>query len=107
MKPSECEFRWIELARTFPCLAEADERHKWSMDPRGPITGLLKWLRASPSVTSGGYHAGRFMLGVWNHSMWKDLEPGDYRFDAHAALNVWDDAHLRAFQAFVRNPWYT
>jgi hypothetical protein len=95
------EQRWIDLALTFPCLAEA--KGDWLKGRKeGPVAELAAWLENSPAVTSGGEHAAKLMLGIWNYRN----PAGGHTFDLHRAVNAWDNAHLRAFNAWAQEPWY-
>jgi hypothetical protein len=93
---SSTEQRLVNLALTFPCLADAD----WLKRKDQPAVELEHWLESSPAVTSGGEHAAKFVLGVWNSRRRK------HKFDFHRACNVWDDAHLSAFVRWAKEPWY-
>ena len=96
---SKTEQRWVALALTFPCLADA--KSDWLKgSKRGPVAELAHWRGRDPGVTGGGDHAAKFMLGVWNSQSLTD------RFDFHHACNVWDCVHMRAFLAWAQAPWY-
>jgi hypothetical protein len=95
------------LARRFPTLRNALGLDPWD------ATAFLRWA-CTVDLTSGGLHAVRFVLGVWNSTAnWveearRDGLDGAHlgRFDVFEALNAWDDAHAEGFTTWVRCPFW-
>src|SRR4029077_4225837 len=96
------------LARSFPTLREADGLEPWDVER------FARWLC---SGTSGGARrATRFVLHVWNptadhREMGRELglENADAclePFNLSDAIGVWDEAHKRAFIAWVEAPFW-
>jgi hypothetical protein len=83
-------FDMTGLARLFPSLDRAD-----GIEPFDSAL-LAHWLETSPEVTGGGRHAARFILSVWN---------SNNPFEITKAMNVWDEAHRRAFLEWAKDPW--
>lgn len=80
----------VALARTFPSLAHAP--HLEPFDPEA----FAEWNAAGRS--HGERLAGDFVLHVFNWYA-NDFKLGE-------AMNVWDSAHIAAFAAWARSPWY-
>jgi len=106
------EERMTALCRTFPTLTRAD-----GVKPFDPDR-LDNWSRRA---SHGGLYAVRFVLAVWNGrggTIRKPMRGGDdWRFpvdtpwrcgpfDAVDAMGTWDNAHRRAFAAWVVEPWW-
>jgi hypothetical protein len=88
------------FAETFPTL-----RNRPGVRPWDPIL-LAKQLK-SAGVTNASYHAIMFVLGVWSTTFGtRDVDLCTTPFNIHAALQSWDDLHMKAFQAWVRDPWW-
>jgi hypothetical protein len=81
--------RLAELARTFPSLARSPV-----LDPFD-----VERVEAFRRVCSHGEClAADFILHVYNRY--------EHRFDLGEAMNTWDDAHIAAFAAWARAPFY-
>jgi hypothetical protein len=80
------------LAESFPTLVGVEGVRPWSP---------AKLDRAAGTLSSGGLHAARFVLQVWNvHTSW----PAG-RFNVVDAYGTWDPAHRAAFAAWAREPF--
>ena len=83
--------RMAELARTFPALEGVDGGSPF--DPR-------KLERAAETLSSGGVHAVRFLLAVWNANVKWEVGP----FEVVRAFWTWDSDHRAAFN-WASDPW--
>ena len=90
-----------EFAETFPTL-----RNRPGVRPWDPVL-LAKQLKAA-GTTHASHHAIMFVLGVWNTSFAVEgiVDLCITPFNVHGALWSWDDLHMKAFQAWVRDPWW-
>ena len=84
--------RIIELARSFPSIADHPAVIEWNPD------ALAKWYAVA---SSGERLAVQFVLGVWNQ--YEEWSCG--RFDVIEAFGRWDDKHWAAFQAWTQEPF--
>ena len=82
--------RMAWIARRFPSL-----RGKPGVDPFD-ATRLLAWSQ-SPEPSAGAFHAACCVLAIYNRAI--------VRFDAIAAMGIWDAAHRDAFVAWARRGW--
>jgi len=106
--------RMVRLSHAFPTLPGVPGTDPWN------AMHLLEWLCTSGAVTTGGKHAARFVLQVWNPSTdWgalamkpaadeglglKDVELAP--FNVVEALAVWDSDHDRAFREWCELPFW-
>jgi len=87
--------RMTALAVTFPTLEAAP-----GVDPWDPAA-LDTWATGG-NPGSGARHAAHFLLSVWDpQRRWKSRG-----LHLHAALQTWDAAHRRAWQAWAAAPWW-
>lgn len=82
------------LALSFATLRAARGVAPW--DPEA----FDEWA-CGPEPSSGGFHAARFVLNVWN----MNVEWGCGKFDLMRAMNAWDREHREAFLAWADDPW--
>lgn len=87
------------LIRSFPSL-----RRKKAPEWTGDAQPWMDWIKVG-CLSTGELLSATFILHVWN---WRENQcaPAPYRFDFGLAMNTWDDAHLAAFVAWARSPWY-
>ena len=86
--------RMASLARSCPTLRVAPGVEPWD----APKFDL--WA-AGPAPSSGGRHAARFVLAVWNDTAsWMTG-----RFSVTEAIQIWDESHHKAFHPRVAHPW--
>ncbi len=83
------ERRLPSLARRFSCLKKADGLEPWSPDD------LYTWVTTKGDATPA-WHAGHLILNVLGDGPWD-------RFDAVAAVTVWDDKDRTVFANWVRS----
>jgi len=102
------------LCRAFPTLRGAPGSEPWDALP------FLHWLCTSAAVTPACYHAGKFVLQIWDAvEDWQavaratieegglglsevDLEP----FNIVAARARWDEDHTAAFASWIALPFW-
>ena len=87
------EARIRNLAWSFKALKNAPGVDPWN------ALELDRWAE-SGTTSSGERQAARFVLSVWNRHDWGK------KFNMADAVNVWDEKNLKAFQAWVNDPWY-
>ena len=75
----------------------------------------IRFAQYCVPMSSGEKEAALLVLSVWNSSDdWSEFglacapedDPNRGRFDMHRALSRWDDGHMRAFAAWVAEPWW-
>src|SRR4051794_33787856 len=86
--------RMTELARSFPCLANAP-----GVDPFRP-EDLDRW--AAGPASSGERVTARFVLAVWSPA----AEWAAGKFDVMEALRIWPPSHAEPFLRWARDPWW-
>ena len=68
----------------------------------GPFEALRFQRWAKHTQSSGGLHAARFVLSLWNPSgRW-----AIGRFDLVHAMGVWDPSMRESFLAWAQSPWW-
>jgi hypothetical protein len=83
-----------DLALTFPSLKGKPGVRPWDANT------VDDWT-SGEEASHGERITGRFILAVYNPNFaWRSG-----RFDLMEALAVWDEAHYRAFLAWVVEPW--
>jgi hypothetical protein len=103
-----------KLCSLFPTLQGSPGTEPWDS------LRLLRWLLTDGAVTTGSYHAGKFVLQVWNSRA--DYQQGARDpidkgglgiedavftpFNVVDALAAWDDAHTKAFLTWVHTPFW-
>ena len=101
MTPQE---RWIALWRSFPVLEGArDVSTGARIEPgRDGLRALDEWAGWSVNRSSGaGTQAALFILDLWDASRcWRAGH-----FDLFAAISVWDDRQMAAFQSWAKDPF--
>lgn len=97
--PEGSEEKMAALAELFPSMREV--ALPWD------VHRLIGWLN-SGAPTSGSRQAAYFLLNVWNRDTnWKtEGVRGWKQFDVVHACGIWDEAHLRAFLAWVAAPFF-
>lgn len=87
--------RMQALIDSFPSLRSAGM--KWRGDNcRDFVT------QASRLVNTYDRQAAKFICYVWN----KYDAPKGMRFDFQVAIEAWDQPHIEALRAWLRDPWY-
>jgi hypothetical protein len=86
----------IRLARTFPALRKAPG----AGGPWDP-TALAQWATA-PTTPFAHRLAAAFVLEVWDSGRKWDTGP----FLLYEAAKLWDQEHLAALAAWLKNPWF-
>ena len=103
-----------KLCNLFPTLEGAPGTLPWDS------MTLLRWLLTDGAVTAGSYHAGKFVLQVWNsradyqQGARDSIDKGGLSmeeavftpFNIVDALATWDDAHTRAFLTWANTPFW-
>lgn len=85
MEP-QTESKIVLIADTFPSLAKAEGVWPWNPN-------RLDLWASELGRTAEAVHSARFLLRLWNAEC--DWECG--RFNAQAAIRIWDRIHRRAF----------
>ncbi len=100
----------LELARSFPTLANVPERffevvaRERSFKFGTGADGFAWWAQ---NGGSGQRHAALFVLGVFNaRTVWEQFGDLGGKFDAHYALGIWDPTHRDAFVRWASAPWW-
>ena len=92
--PDPSAARMARLAFAFPSLRGAPGIEPW--DP-----SILDHWADQQRRSSSERHAARFLLAVWDgFAEWRCG-----RFDAMAAVSVWDPVHRGAFLTWAAKPW--
>jgi hypothetical protein len=95
------------LAMMFPSLRRAPGVAPWD------VTALLRW--ACDVDDDSARHAAKFVLSVWNGCEWEaearregfiSEEDRFGPFSVAEAVSVWDEEHVQAFMAWVRDPFW-
>ncbi len=100
-----------KLAKMFHSLIDAP-----GVDPWEPLA-LLRWAIVGGGASHGEKLAAQFVLSVWNSSTdWEEVarenkiitDPEHHftRFDLFEAMNVWDQEHIAAMQAWIELPFF-
>lgn len=87
--------RMQALIDSFPSLRTAGLR--WTGHDCGPFVAQSRGL-----VNAYDRQAAAFVCYVWN----KYDAPKGLRFDFLAAIDAWDQPHVEALRAWLRDPWY-
>lgn len=85
------------LCATFPSLRAAPGAAPWSPD-------VLDAWACGPAASTAARVSAAFVLAVWTGTRdgyWRT--PG---FDVFRAAAEWDEAHRRAFSAWLSSPWW-
>ena len=101
------DLRISQLAQTFPSLRGKPGVAPWD---------VMVFLRWAMVASHGEPLAAKFVLSVWNPSTdWGELaverkimkKSGAFtRFDFFEAMNVWDDLHVGAMVAWLRQHFF-
>jgi hypothetical protein len=87
--------RMQALIDSFPSLRQAGCR--WRGETCHDFAAQARQL-----VNAYDRQAAAFVCYVWN----KYEAPKGLRFDFQAALDAWDQPHVEALRAWLRDPWY-
>jgi hypothetical protein len=99
VSPNEIKLaKMSKLALSFPSLQKAQGVSPWEQNKRDA------W--ASTPVSHGERCTAQFVLSIWGNTTMKNCLWKCGPFDFMDAFTVWDDDHRKAFQAWIRDPWW-
>jgi hypothetical protein len=103
--PADYRQAMTVLAKLFPTMRGVPGTDPWNVEK------LISWLN-SGAPTSGSWHAGMFLLGVWNPTTKWNKEGVRMRkgasgkFDLFAAFSTWDHHHIQAMHEWLAAPFW-